>query len=127
MIKLYEELKDFLLTYGVDEINKRNQNESTKSTIDLINILPDVSYVDSDFIVFFAWEILEGNLENLYNLHYKQKLLHLYARKMLGANIDSDKVDLISRPQIRIPPTESLKQYIIDKYKIYSDNTVHFK
>lgn len=87
--------------------------------------MPKSHQVEEHFLVSFAWEILEGDLENLYNLEYNEKPLHLYARLILGAEFDISTIKASDRPTYKLRLTPKDKEYVRNHYPAYSKLTCH--
>jgi hypothetical protein len=127
-VSIYADLRKFLtekvaLDFRHSENSMRRRNMS--ATIELIEALPKSHQIEEHFLVSFAWEILEGHLENLYNLDYNEKPLHLYARLILGAEFDIVTIQALDRPMYKIRLTLEDKEYVRKHYPAYSKVTCH--
>ena len=102
-------------------MKRKNMN----ATIELIGNLPQSHQTEEHFLVSFAWEILEGRLEYLYNLDYSEKPLHLYARLILGAEFEIAAIPATERPDIKKRLTNEDKEYVRAHYPACSKVTYH--
>ena len=126
-VNIYADLRKFLTEKVALELrhSESTMGKRMSATIELIEALPKSHQIEEHFLVSFAWEILEGHLEFLYNLDYNEKPLHLYARLILGAEFDIVTIQGSERPMYKMRLTLEDKEYVRKHYPAYSKATFH--